>query len=52
MSRNEIKEMKLGTHFKPWSYVTKNALLNATIMLVIEMKRVANPKISFKGRDL
>ena len=54
MGKNESTEMRLGIHFKfmSWSYVMKKALLNATIMLVIETKSVVNPNISFLGRDM
>ena len=49
---NASTEMKLGTHLEPLEYVMKKALLNATIMLIIETNSATSPDINFKGSDL
>jgi len=45
-------EMKIDTHFRPWEYVMKKALLNATIMPAMEINSVSSPHISFIGSDM
>jgi len=45
-------EMKIGTQIRPWEYIMKKAMLNATIMLAMEINSVTSPHISFIGNDM